>query len=207
MEMPLINILIRNKFRPELLERCLASIISQEYKQTDIYVASDSKEAREDIDRLSRELNMPYRGVYVTADGSNYRHYRPSHFWNLYCNTLKQLVMDGWFFFLDNDDYLQPGALHELSKHLADPAEGIICQFLRNGKKKPNDRLMERKQIIKGRIGGSCIVLHHSHKHLADWDGEAAADYRYIKAVSEKLPLKFIQMVMVVAGNNGLHGK
>jgi hypothetical protein len=109
---------------------------------------------------------------------------------------------------MDDDDYLiSPDILTTLSNYLTEDTEGLICQFLRNGKPKPNDQLIATRTIRKGLIGGGCLVLHSRHKDVSDWDSEAAADYRWIKSVSEKIELKFIPLVVQVAGNNGLHGK
>lgn len=205
MNLPLINILIRNKYRPELLRRCIQSVKEQEYSNVRIIIISDSaeglKDAAEVLVQLYKETGINTLFLSIKQDSAE------KHFWNLYCNQLKEKVEEGWFFFLDNDDHLRSGVLKELAVHLKDPATGIICQFLRNGRAKPNDQLIKQRKILKGLIGGGCIVLHHSHKHVAEWDGEAAADYRYIKAVSENVPLKFIPLVVQVAGNNGLHGK
>jgi hypothetical protein len=158
----------------------------------------------------------------------------PFH-WNFYCNNLKQRVEEGWFFYLDDDDFLYDEyVLASISRHLNDPKEGIICQFNRGAQPKPeydlgdlvrsdehgilfNGQLFETKawgsfyvkpdSIVRGKIGGSCIFLHHSHKDIAHWDGKKAADYRFVKAVSEKIPLKFVPVVVVQAGNKGRKGK
>ena len=128
-------------------------------------------------------------------------------YWNLYCNQLKADVVGGWFFFLDDDDYLiHHRVLENISRYLKE-GEGTICQFKRNNLIKPSRALMETKQIIKGRIGGSCLFLHSSLKEVADWDGQKASDFRWIKAVSEKVKLNFVALPVVQAGNNGLHGK
>jgi hypothetical protein len=65
---------------------------------------------------------------------------------------------------------------------------------------------MIKKGIIKkGIIGGGCLVLHHSFKDITDWKGYAGADYDYIKAVTDKVPTKFVKLVLQIseAKNNG----
>jgi hypothetical protein len=96
------------------------------------------------------------------------------------------------------------------------PGTGYICQFLRGNKKKPplpsptpwlKWAEFPPSAVVRGKIGGSCIFLHHSQKNVANWDGKKAADYRFIKAVAEKIPLEFVPVVVVKAGNNGRLGK
>lgn len=200
---PLINILVRNKYRPELFRRCLRSIALSGYGNIRLIIACDSVEAVKDVTVLFQNTNIEPLVLFVTPDRSH------SHYWNLYCNELKARVDDGWFFFLDNDDYLESEGVLNIVEAIRNttPDIGIICQFKRNGIAKPVPALMAKGIIQKGRIGGGCIVLHHTQKAIADWDGEQAADFRYIEAVSKKIKLKFVQVVLQVAGNNGLHGK
>lgn len=197
---PLINILIRNKYRPELLRRTLRSIGEQEYPNVNIIACSDSDEAFTDFNKAAAEAGLKFvqMRVYPTAE---------PYYWNLYCNTLKSEVTAGWFFYLDNDDYLRPGCLKDLARHLTDKNTGIICQFQRGKMVKPNRHLVKFKRVVKGLIGGSCIILHHTKKNIADWETGRAADFRYIKAVEAKMPLRFIPVLVAIAGNGGLHGK
>lgn len=192
--LPLINVLIRTSKRPELFARAVQSVKSQTYKNTRIIVAYDSY--------LSGQYTQGYERFFFISD------LKCDHFWNLYCNYLKALVTDGYFFYLDDDDYLyRNDVLENIAPHLNDPEVGVICQMLRNGKPKPASHLMRAKKIIRGRIGSPCLFLHHSKKNIANWDGERAADYRWIKEVESKMPLKFVQQVVVETGNNGLHGR
>lgn len=203
MSQPLINILIRNKYRPEELLRCLNSIEEQTYSKDNINVIilSDTDRAFDDTIAygvVSTIINYSL----IKSNGVTENHY-----WNLYCNRLKVLVESGWFFFLDNDDYLaSPTVLEELSHHLFEGA--LIVQFMRGNKiKKPTDRMIHDKVIKKGVIGGGCLVLHHSFKDVADWDDQLAADYRWIKAVTDKVQTRFVPIVLQIAPNNGRHGK
>jgi hypothetical protein len=201
---PIINILIRNKYRPELFRRCIRSIAVSGYSRVRLIIACESPESMLDVVTVFKNSEIIPVIAPVKPDRSK------PHYWNLYCNDLKSRVTDGWFFYMDNDDFLEEGSLLKLVDELnqMDPGTGLICQFRRNGKAKPIDQLMDRKIIEKGRIGGGCIVLHHSQKDIADWDGDGpAGDYRFIARVASKLPLRFVKLVLQEAGNNGLHGK
>lgn len=193
----MINILVRTSNRPELFKRMLASVKQQTFKDWKMIVAIDSLQAFNYI-----PTNHPQIDIIKVFPQKEYL-----FFWNLYCNDLKKHVQDGWFFYLDDDDYLATSrSLENIAKHLTIDA-GTICQFIRNRKPKPHQIYIDSKKIIRGKIGGSCIFLHASHKFIADWDGGKAADYRFIIAVAEKVKLNWVAIPVVMAGNNGLHGR
>lgn len=139
------------------------------------------------------------QGVNV-IDYYDYLGPRPDFSYNLICNILKDQVQEGYFFFLDSDDFIIPGAIEELLPHL-EPDKAIIVKMLRNGRPKPMINRIER-----GRIGLPCLVLHSKHKHLAEVTAVVQGDYEWIKAVSEKLPVKYVNVVLVNAGKRS-HGK
>jgi hypothetical protein len=117
--------------------------------------------------------------------------------YNLLCNDLKADVpKDSYFFFLDSDDTLTPGAIERIKPHLR-PDTAIICQFYRGQKLKPSNELMDQQRIVRGKIGMPCIILHHSKKDIADFISTEDADYRFIKEVSEKMPVKWVKEALV----------
>jgi glycosyltransferase involved in cell wall biosynthesis len=191
----MINVLMRTSDRPELFWRALSSVRNQSYQDVNIIVAYDNDKALRYIpDSITRLKVTPTQGQ--------------SFFWNLYCNDLKNEVSEGWFFYLDDDDYLtDDNSLFSISSHLVNPERGVICQFIRNGHAKPSNEEIEQRQIGRGRIGGSCIFLHHSKKGLADWDGKKGADFRWISELASRIEFDFIPKVVVTAGNNGLKGR
>jgi glycosyltransferase involved in cell wall biosynthesis len=188
---PLINILIRTGNRPAQFARCIESIQVQTYQNIRIIVGFDDIAALRYISKDIEAWNVSDKNACP-------------YFYDLYCNTLKLKVAVGWFFFLDDDDILaSPTVLQELSDHLADPHEAIICQFLRNGIPKPADNYIRKKVIWEGKIGLPCLVLHSKHKEVGALDGEKAGDYRYIKEVTDQVPTKFIALPLVSAGSRG----
>lgn len=200
---PLINILTRSHNRPEL-KKCLASIRGQNYKNIHLIVSIDSDE-----DHATQSLliasGLSYDIIAVKNTGIPYN-------WNLYCNELKARVKEGWFFYCDDDDWISRShSINGIVPYLDNPDVGLICQYYRGRLAKPTglktkNGFVDTESIIKGKIGGSAIILHASQKDLADWDGDRAADYRFIKAVAEKIPLKFVPIPVVQAGNSGRHG-
>jgi hypothetical protein len=198
---PLLNILIRTSGRPKSFARCIQSIREQDYPNIMVIVCYDDE-------RWKDYIITSMKGIKTFLLFKVPPQTQHSNFWNLYCNDLKNQVMDGFFFYLDDDDYLANStAVSGLAKLLDNEHVAYICQFLRNGKPKPPADFMERNEIRRGKIGGSCLVLKHSVKNWFDWDGEQAADYRFICQVAAMLKIKFIQHVLVAAGNGGNHGK
>lgn len=179
---PLINILIRTSNRKELFERCLKSITSQTYKNYKVIVSDD--------------CNCGY--IPEWCETIKVEKGKKDFYWNLYCNELKGAVKEGWFFFLDDDDFLIDNtALQRISANLIDENEGIICQFARWGRRKPSTYHMTSRSIVRGHIGMPCIFLHYSKKDLAMFDDQKAADFRFIYDVSQKLELRFVFEVIV----------
>lgn len=181
----MISILIRTSNRPALFKRALQSVKNQTYKDIRVIVSYDNDEA---LKYIPAEIEK----IKVSADKSE------PYFYDLYCNDLKELVTEGWFMFLDDDDYLYKDCLKRIAPFLS-VNEAIICQFLRGRKVKPSRLLMKAKQIIWGKIGMPCIILHHSHKNIAQFCSHVPADYIFIKEVSEKLPVRFVPVVVVAA--------
>lgn len=197
----MINILIRTQASRQFeLKRCLNSISSQTYKDLHLIVSVEEQDDKI-LDIIGR-TGLSFEILQVTNTGIPYN-------WNIYCNYLKQEVQKGWFFYLDDDDWLiDKFCLSQIAPHLSED-HATICQYKRGRISKPRLKpgLIKPEEIIQGRIGGSSIILHHSHKNLANWDDQKAADYRFIRDVAEKLPMVFVPILVVKTGNNGLHGK
>lgn len=134
-----------------------------------------------------------YRHVNISIYQDNAPAPFPFHY-NLFCNELKDKVTDGWFFFLDDDDFLNsPTALADIAPHLTNPNEAVIVQFKRGEHKvKPRNG-----EIISGKVGMPCLILHHSQKHIADIQAEDNGDFLWIKAVTSKIPYKFVPKILV----------
>lgn len=179
-----ITILIRTSNRPTLFKRCIDSIIQQTLRP-DVIISYDN-------DAAISYIPPGVRTVRVYPDE------RLPFFYDTYCNTLKELVTEGWFAFVDDDDYLtSPTILEELSAYLTDPDQPVICQFLRYDRPKPNKHEITIGCVKEGKIGLPCLVLHSKHRHIADLDGQRSGDYRFIKAISEKLKCRFVELALV----------
>ena len=120
--------------------------------------------------------------------------------YNLYCNELKSKVEDGFFFFLDSDDFVIPGAVEKIKSYLKEDVATIV-PMLRNGMRRPS-----RPEIKKLRIGMPCLILHSKNKDLAHVTATETGDYDWIKGVTDKMNWQFINIPLVNAGKRS-HGK
>lgn len=186
----MITILIRTSYRPVAFKRLLDSIYSQTFKGIRIIVSYDDERA------LS----------YIPESIEKVRVYKTDRlfFYDDYVNNLKELVTDGWFCVIDDEDWIIDNtALERVYKHLIG-SNGLVCQFSRGGILKPSNEQIKHKQIIRGNIGMPCLFLHHSHKKSADLDGSVgAADFHWIKKVSKRVKLKFVPIVVVYSAKRG----
>lgn len=182
----LINILIRTSNRQALFARCIKSIRDQTYKNVKIIVGFDSCQATylhdyDDIENVA---------VYKSVD-------RPFYY-DLYCNDLVTHVKNGWFFFLDDDDFLHsPNVLEKLSYYFTGNHDAIICQFLRNGLPKPSRSYIKNGIVRDGHIGLPSLILKAEHANLLHLDGYKSGDYRAILNITQKVRTKFIELVVV----------
>lgn len=183
----LINLLVRTSYRRELFHRLMASIETQTYKNIKVIVSYDDERALEYIPEEIHKIRV-------------YKDYKHTFFYDGYVNSLKEQVTSGYFVAIDDDDVLASSdCIEKLVKHLKGQ-QGVICQFSRNGKLKPSNDLIKRKLILRTKIGMPCLVLHHSLKNVAHIDcSVGASDFHWIKAVSKKVKLRFVPIVVAFA--------
>src|ERR1700748_2286539 len=130
-EKPLINILIRTSNRPKLFLKCLKSVTDQDYKNIRIIVSYDNDAALRYIPSGLEILKVYKRPEFQFG-------------YDDYCNSLKSLVTDGWYAWIDDDDILMPNVL---SKIVLD-APVILVQLNRNGNIVP-----QSENIQSGKVG------------------------------------------------------
>lgn len=155
------------------------------------------KPTRDTYDRcVFSAYNNGYNTIeYIDIEGSHPDSNSP-YFYNLFCNTLKARVKEGFFFFLDDDDYIQL-PIDELEPYL-DPEKANIVQMWRGDTgPKPFNEHMDRQTIVNGKIGMPCIVLHAKHKEVADFDDSENADFKFIQSCIDKLGANWIKKILV----------
>lgn len=182
-----ISILVRTSNRAELFGRLYASIKAQTHQNIQVIVSYDDEVA------LS----------YIPSECLKIRVYKdPSKpfFYDDYVNSLKEQVHIGYFVVIDDDEILVDNdCISKVVKHLRG-SYGLICQFSRSGRLKPSNDLINRRRVMRTKVGMPCLFLHHSLKNVAHLDGSVgAADYHWIKAVSRRVSLKFVPIVVAYA--------
>jgi hypothetical protein len=179
---PLINILIRTSNRPNGFRRLLKSIVAQSYKNIRVIIGYDNEMALTYIPQglevypMIQDRSLPY-------------------WYDLYVNQLKELVTEGYFVVIDDDDVLAPECLSRLPL----TGDGIIVQLRRENNIVPKDLNFSR-----GQIGMPCIFLHHSLKNIAHLSGTGSGDYFWIKQVLEHADLPFVNEIVVISFGRGL---
>ncbi len=174
-----INILLRTHNRPQLFSRCLESITSQNYPNLRVVVGYDIE-----VDYIPNWCKK----VFVSANKEL------PYFYDCYLNDLKELVTEGYYFILDDDDYLLPNVLNQI----VFDAPAIIHKLDHLGKLIPPEN-----NLSFGLIGMPCFMLHHSLKNLADFSGGDHGDWHYIKAIEKQVPLVFRDLVLVKSDVKG----
>lgn len=180
----LINILIRTSYRPNGFARTIKSVHEQTHKNIRVIVSYDNHNALRYIPDNVEKVKVP-RGP-------------GKYFYDEYCNELKSMVIDGYFMFLDDDDVLcSPDIIERIIPVLQEDT-ALIVQLKRGSVVVPVN-----KDFTTGKIGMPCLILHNSHKHIADVTVHGAGDYVWIKRVSELLPINFEPIIVVHSFNRG----
>lgn len=189
---PLINILVRTSYRPKQFKRMMDSITNQSYQNIRVICSYDDDRALSYIPESVEKIRV--------------EKHDDLFFYDNYCNNLKELVNEGYFFFLDDSDYLKDSNVLMNLKQKLKGQIGLIVQMDRNGVLKPSNLHVQSRLIQRGKIGMPCLVAHHSIKGLANIDGSVgASDYIWIKKISRQKRLSFSKFVLVCTEerNNG----
>ncbi|AUC82084.1 glycosyltransferase family A protein [Lacinutrix sp. Bg11-31] len=203
----LLNVLTRTSNRPFGFSNCHKSIINQTYNNVNHIVSYDNEKDLDylklyNVEKIKVNVNIP---VVEHKDGHIHAPY------NLYCNSLLNQVKSGWIMFLDDDDnLLHNKVLKEIvSKIKKANDDTIFIWQMRypDGKILPNEEQFNSKEIKLNTIGSCCIIFHSKYKDEAQWDQWKASDFRFIKALSSKVPnIEWIKKVYVQINNFGDYG-
>ena len=208
--MELINILTRTSNRPKGFAKCRNSIESQTYLSLNHLVSYDRKK---DLKYLNK-----YDCLYIKVRPPIFKNrlarkkpedYKP---YNLYCNKLLENVKEGWVMFLDDDDMLAHNeVLKQLATYIPKFDEDTLfiwqAQFP-DGTLIPPDYTFKDQIIKLQHIDTACFIFHSKYKDVARWDAYWAADFRFIKQLSEIIPKQvWIPSVLTKKNNFGDQGK
>ena len=206
---PLVNIVTRTANRPKGFARLRASIEAQDYKNIRHIVIYDHNSA---LEYLQEDAGYEIRKVDKDSVLKRDRGVNPNtgdYFpYNLYINDAYELIHEGYFYGIDDDDeLLDESVISDLVK-VADEDKLILGRFkLDNGLVIPNDSDFGKAPKIC-RIGGSCMFFHIKYKDFAQFDCYKCSDFRVINRLYYSVPeTVFLDRVLMKCNNNGGRGK
>jgi hypothetical protein len=205
-----INILTRTSNRPKGFQRCRKSIESQSYKNIRHIVSYDNEK---DLDYLSKykihKIRVSKESISPQQIEDSKLAFKP---YNLYCNQLLREVDSGWIMFLDDDDYLaNDQVVSNIAKNISKANNDTLLIWQTqypNGVKLPSINIIKRKEIIIRKIDTACFIFHSKYKDESLWDCWWAADFRFVKKLSEVIPKRrWIREVYTKKSTMGGTGK
>lgn len=181
-----INILIRTSNRPESFEKCINSVLGQQYTNYEIIICYDDPRSLDYLDKLRSNSKVTYFSVFENSN-EKYK-------FNLYCNTLMNRVTDGWIMFLDDDDmFCHDKVLKMINEHLLEQNIVYVWKFLRP------DKIIYPEDVNNVHLGeiASCAFIFHScHKLKSKWPGKQCGDFYFFKSLTKMLFIVFIDTIL-----------
>ncbi|KAF1708913.1 hypothetical protein CSC70_12525 [Pseudoxanthomonas kalamensis DSM 18571] len=177
-DLPLFNILIRTSGRPNYFHDCIASIMDQDYKNTNIVVGFDDPESEDYIAKLPC-LRIPLRKwdgeVPEKPDGDQYGIWFP---FNEYFNSLLPFARQGYVLYLDDDDcFVDRSALTKLAAVIKQQqADAVFWRVQFPNRLVPGEKNWLKKKPVCRDI--STIGYSHSVAIRPSWGPWKRGDFR-----------------------------
>lgn len=175
---PLFNILIRTSGRPNYFHDCIASIIDQDYKNTNIIVGFDDP-ASEDYIAKFPCLRIPLQrwsgAIPPRPEGDQYGVWFP---FNEYFNSLLPFAKQGYVLYLDDDDcFVDRSALTKLAEVIKkQQADAIFWRVQFPNRLVPRDENWLKKKPVC--LDMSTIGYSHSVVIRPSWGPWKRGDFR-----------------------------
>lgn len=184
---PPVYILIRTSNRPKYFARLWKTIQEQTYPNIVTITHSDDKK------------DKYVKGDIIVRSNRNVSAGRG--FFNLYCNVLLDAIPDdkpGWFHFVDDDDlYTDPNVIERFvaasNKHKIN-----VARSDRGG-----GRIWPKYWKAQKSFQTECFMLHTRHRKLGRWWHKKAGDHNYTKQITKKLPINWIEDLIVCRAQSG----
>lgn len=171
------NILIRTSMRPEFFKLCINSILTQKYNNYHIYICYDNTESLSYLNQYKLTKNITF--FFIENDSTE------KYKFNLYNNTLMDMVNDGFIIFLDDDDVLTHNlCLKIINENIIDENSVLMWKFMRP------DKLVYPKNIddIKiGEIDTTSLCFNCKYKNLSKWSDKQCGDFYFYSELFKKL--------------------
>lgn len=182
-----VYILIRTSNRPNCFKTLMASIKFQTYKNIITIVHSDNPAD----EYVEGDIIIHGKMLPRTLGRASY---------NLYNNTLLKKIPKGpgWFVFIDDDDkYASRTAIEQFVK-AAKPDHINVARADRGGgciwpKYWKNQKVFQTE----------CFMLHTKWRNLGKWPAQKGGDHYYTKQITKKLPINWIENLIVTRAQMG----
>jgi glycosyltransferase involved in cell wall biosynthesis len=187
-EKPLVNILMRTSKRPKYFEKCLESIDNQTYDNINLIISVDDDETEEYVSKLTDEYIRvnKYNGKIPNLDKTGIRRAAP---YNLYLNSLKNQVTDGWIMFLDDDDcFTKDTAIEEIVSNITSDDDLLLWKVQFPNRVIPEDYLFKFKKIQINHISMIGFMYHKKHDHKVKFDYFSGGDFYFMNQLYPKIP-------------------
>ena len=178
MDYQIISILIRTHNRPTLFARALKSVTDQNYPNLRVIVSTDCN---------NNYIPEWCDKIHVKPGNEQYPY-------DVYNNYLKELVTDGWFMYLDDDDYMLPGVLEQ-----AELTHPVIIHRLNH----MGNIIPKGNGLQLGQIGMPCFMIHNSLKDAAHFSGQDHGDYWFAKELSHHVEFHYSDLIFVESDRKG----
>lgn len=184
---PPVYILIRTANRPKFFKNLMKSIEAQSYPNIVTIVHSD------DINDKYIYGDIIVRSKRKTEVGRG--------FFNLYCNKLLMTIpadVPGWYHFIDDDDrYLDRKSIAKFVKNAKEDYINVARADRGGG------RIWPKHWKGQSSFQSECFMLHTKHRKLAKWWHKKGGDHNYTKQITRKLPINWIENLIVCKAQSG----
>ena len=187
-----VIVLIRTSGRPKFYANMMASIREQTYPKIETIVHIDDPA---DMDYVKGTANIIVQGRPETGPEIGSAPY------NLYCNTLLDTIpddIDGWFYFLDDDDmFASPDAL----ERMVESSKKNCVNVARSDRGEGN--IWPKFWRGQNSFQTECFLIHTAYKGVGRWWSKRAGDHHYSKQLTEKLSINWIDNLIIARAQQG----
>lgn len=216
-----LHIIVRTHNREDYFNRCIESIISQNYPVKILVVADTPGSFAYADQALKNRLIDSLTGITrsdVEHDFADFswlvkrglcgdKDYQ-KHFYDLYLNRIVEQIDSGWIMFVDDDKELPSGVLERIGKNLKDVDKLIVGQYQMKSRILPDGEQFGVLPFKRAHIDMSCIVFHSKWKKFARLDGHGAGDWRMCNRLAGNIKkLIWMREPFTIADNDGNFGR
>ena len=181
---PSVYLLLRTHNRPEEFRRCIESISKQSVIPKIIIISDDKK------DDYINKITLPHQVFHPIFKKPRWwiRHHNP---FNDYFNQVLSLISDGQYvYYLDDDDELVD--TDWIKTILKENVDLLIGRFQLG---QSHEGKFIGGDVVRGKIGGSCIAIRSKIAREFKWPSRGAGDFIFISQICKKYEPKFISMI------------